>query len=103
MKRDWGETIAQVGLSAAASVVTAPLTGFGVLSWKRPNKTASYSLFKAELVLCRPCLEWAWRTRHGMELKDEAYRLHPWAELARGIGYDTYLSAYEIESLKPAR
>jgi ribosomal protein L40E len=102
MKREWGETIAHVGLSAV-SIVAAPVTGFGVFGWKSPKKTTSFKLFKAELVLCSSCLSWAWRTRHSTELKEDAYRLHPWAEKARSIGYDKYLSAEEVARLKPAR
>jgi hypothetical protein len=100
IKREWGETVARVGISAA-SIVAAPLTGFGIFSWKSPNKTTSYNLFKAELVLCRSCLSWAWKTRRGTEFKNEAYLCHPWAEPARQIGYDKYLSADEVSRLKP--
>jgi hypothetical protein len=102
VKREWGETLARAGLSAV-SIVTAPLTGFGMLSWQRPGKTTSYQLLPAELVLCRSCLSWAWKTRHGTELKDEAYRFHPWAEKARSIGYCEYLSSERIEALKPIK
>lgn len=102
MKRDWGETIASLGISAI-SIAAAPLTGFGIFGWKHPNRTTSFNLVKAELVLCRSCLSWAWKTRHGTKLRDDAYRLHPWAEKARPIGYDTYLSAEEVSRLKPAR
>lgn len=102
VKREWGETIARAGISAV-SIVAAPLTGFGMFSWKGPNKTTSFTLFKAELVLCRSCLSWAWNTRRRTELKDDAYRCHPWAEAARRIGYDKYLSVEEVARLKPIR
>jgi hypothetical protein len=102
VKREWGETLARAGLSAV-SIVAAPVTGFGVFSWKRPNKTTSYKLFPAELVLCRSCLSSSWKTRHSTELKQDTYCCHPWAELARRIGYDKYLSADELATCNPPR
>ena len=101
VKTEWGETVFRAGISAV-SIVAAPLTGFGMFSWKGPKKMTSFTLFKAELVLCRSCLPWA-RTGHGTKLKEEAYRFHPWAEKARRIGYNKYLSAEEVSCLKPAR
>jgi len=106
VKREWGETIARFGLSAV-SIATAPVTGFGVLSWKAPNKATSYKLLKAELVLCRSCLSWAWKAIPVVlarsELKADAYRCHPWAEKARRIGYDKFLSAEQVAKLTPVR
>ena len=102
VRREWGETAFRVGISAV-SIVAAPLTGFGMFSWKGPKKTTSFTLFKAELVLCRSCLQWAQMSRLGTDLKEEAYRSHPWAEKARRIGYDKYLSADEVSCLKTIR
>lgn len=102
VKREWGETLTRAGLSAV-SLVTAPLTGFGVLSWQRPGKTTSYQLLPAELVLCHSCLSWGRKTRHGTELRDEAYRCHPWAERAKRIGYTAYLSNEKLRTLKPIK
>lgn len=100
VKREWSETIVRAGVSAL-SIATAPLTGFGAFSWKGPKKTTSFNLFKTELVLCSSCLSWAWKTRNGTELKIDAYRCHPWAGAAGRIGYNKYLSAEEVASLKP--
>lgn len=100
VKREWGETVARLGLSAV-SIVAAPVTGFGMFSWKGPNKTTSFKLINAELVLCRQCLTWAWRRTNSVELKDEAYRCHPWAEGAGRFGYDKFLSSEEVSKLKP--
>jgi hypothetical protein len=50
IKREWGETIARAGISAA-SIIAASFTGFGVFSWKGPRKTTSYSLLKAVPIL----------------------------------------------------
>jgi ribosomal protein S14 len=102
VKREWTETLARVGISAV-SIVAAPITGFGVFSWKGPNKTTSYRLIHAELVLCRSCLSWGWKSRNGMELKDDAYRYHPWAVEARRLGYEKYLSSEELKTLKPIK
>ena len=102
VKREWGETIALAGLSVV-SIVAAPVTGFAGFSWKHPNKTTSFNLLKAKLVLCRPCLSWARKTEHGTGLKDDAYRCHPWATMAHRIGYTKYFSAEEVARLKPAR
>ena len=102
VKREWGETLTRAGLSAV-SIVTAPLTGFGVLSWKRPGKSTSYQLLPAELVLCRSCVSWGWKTRRGTELSDEAYQCHPWAKSAERIGYTEYLSSEKLKTLKPVK
>jgi len=102
VKREWGETVARLGLSAV-SIVAAPVTGFGMFSWKGPNKVTSFRLISAELVLCRPCLQGAIIVSDSMKLKDDAYRCHPWAEGARPIGYDRFLSAEELSKLKPIR
>jgi ribosomal protein L40E len=99
VQREWGETIARTALSVI-SLATAPLTGFSAFSWKVPNKTTSFNLFKAKLVLCRTCLSWAWRS-NGRDLKKDAYICHPWSEKALRIGYDKYLSAEEILRLIP--
>src|ERR1035437_7371107 len=84
VKRDWSETVARTGVSVV-SIAAAPLTGFWGFSWKNPSKTTSLQLLKVELVLCPECLSWAWKTKNGMKLKEEAYRSHPWAEKARTI------------------
>lgn len=102
VKREWGETVARLGLSAV-SIVAAPVTGFGMFSWKRPNRTTSFKVINAELVLCRSCIKLAWRKTSSTELKDDAYRCHPWAEGAGRIGYDKFLSAEELSELKPIR
>jgi len=99
VNRAWGETAAHVGLSTL-SIVAAPVTGFGVFSWKRPNKTTSFRLFPAELVLCRSCLSLA---STGSGPSDDAYRFHPWAKKARHIGYDKYLSPEELAKLTPKK
>jgi len=101
VKREWGETVARLGISAV-SIATAPITGFAGFSWKGPDKTTSYRLLKTELVLCRSCLDSAWKSRRSPKLKDDAYRCHPWAGAASRIGYDRYLSSEEIARLKPS-
>ncbi len=102
VKRDWSETVARAGISVV-SIAAAPLIGFGGFSWKNPSKTTSLQLIKVELVLCHKCLSWAWTTRFGTKLKEEAYRFHPWAKEARTIGYDKYLSSEELKTLKPIK
>jgi hypothetical protein len=102
VKRDWSETVARAGISVV-SIAAAPLIGFGGLSWRNPSKTTSFRLLRAQLVLCHECLLWAWKTGHGTELKEQAYWCHPWAEMARAIGYDKYLSSEELKSLKPIK
>lgn len=100
VKREWGETVGRLGLSAV-SIVAAPVMGFGMFSWKGPNKSTSFKLINAELVLCRPCLLWAWKPLKIRELKDDAYRCHPWAEGAKQFGYVKFLSAEKLSMLKP--
>ena len=53
VKREWGETVGRLGSlgMSAVSIATAPLTGFAGLSWKSPNKTTTYQLLKADLIL----------------------------------------------------
>lgn len=102
IKRNWGETAALAGISAL-SIATAPLTGFIALKWKNPDKTVSFNLIRATLVLCLPCLSGAWKTKHKTSLKEEALCLHPWVRAARGLGYDKFLSAEEIARLRPVR
>lgn len=99
VKRDWSETLTHVGLSAALSAATLPLIGIGGIRWKNPSKTTSFRLLEAQLVLCRECLSWARLERNYM--RAEAYRCHPWAEKARAIGYDRYLSVDDLRNLKP--
>jgi hypothetical protein len=100
VKREWGETIAHASMSAV-SIVAAPVTGVGLLSWKSPKKTTQFTLVKAELILCLQCMSRAWKDRSGGRLTDDAYRCHPWAEAARRVGYDKYLSAEEVARMQP--
>jgi len=102
VKRHWGETLFHVGLSTVG-IAAGALTGFGGISWKSPDKTVSYRLLKAELVLCRQCLSQTVPVRHPKDFKDEVYRFHPWAEKARLIGYSKYLSKDELQTLRPAK
>ena len=105
VKRDFSDTIVGVGLSAV-SIAFLPLTGHGMLRWKGPDKTTSFKLIKAELVLCPSCFAWA---RQGtpllgrVKIRTEAYRCHPWAEKAGEMGYDRFLSAEELTKLKPVQ
>jgi hypothetical protein len=99
VKCDWRETASRAAVSAA-SIALAPVVGFGVLTWKKPGKSVSYNVLKVELVLCRSCL---WEIESfwgGITLKDSEYRCHPWAEQARRLGYDAYLSADDLAKLK---
>jgi ribosomal protein S14 len=100
VERDWSETVSRAAVSAV-SITLAPVIGFGVVSWKRPDKTISYSVLRAELVLCRDCFSEAAKFWSGTKLKDTYYRHHPWAEKARGIGYGKYLSADDLAKLTP--
>lgn len=99
VKRDWTETVSRAAVSAL-SIALAPVTGFAAFSWKGPDKTVSYSVLRAELVLCADCLGEA-RGRSGGKPSQEHYTLHPWSEKARRLGYATYLSAEDMAKLTP--
>lgn len=100
IRREWGETIFRAGLSAL-SIAAAPFIGFGGITWKSPDKTVSYKLLKAELVLCRPCLSQTTPARDPKDFRDEVYQYHPWAKKARLIGYNKYLSKDKLQKLRP--
>jgi hypothetical protein len=99
-KRDWTETVARAGVSAV-SIALAPVIGFVGVSWKRPDKTVTYRVLNAELVLCEQCLYFAEHLRGKQKIRDSYYNCHPWSAKARALGYDNFLSAEELAKLKP--
>jgi ribosomal protein S14 len=72
VERDWSETVSRAAVSAV-SIALAPVIGFGAVSWKRPDKTISYSVLGAELVLCRDCFSEAGKFWSGTKLKHTYY------------------------------
>ena len=101
VKRDWSETLVRLGASAV-SVALASLIGGAMVSWKSPDKRTTYSIVRATLVLCRPCLSQEWNSAVGMPLKSETYRYHRWTNALRSIGYDQLLSVDELARLRPS-
>jgi hypothetical protein len=97
-KTDWGGTIGVLAASAI-SVAIAPVTGGAVIGWKRPGKSTSYSVVKAEIILCFRCANEAEDARGNLRLREADYRCHPWADLARSAGYDTFLSTADLASM----
>jgi hypothetical protein len=104
VKRDWSGTVGYAAASAI-SIALAPALGGGALVWQSPGKRTSYRVLRAELVLCGNCLD---RTitflgLGDIKLRASEYRCHPWAEKARKIGFDKYLSTDELAKLTPIR
>jgi hypothetical protein len=97
-KADWSGTIGVLAASAI-SVAIAPVTGGAVIGWKRPGKSTSYNVVKAELILCFRCANEAEDSRGNLCLREADYRCHPWADLARSAGYDTFLSTADLASM----
>ena len=101
VRRDWSETLVRLGISAV-SIAAAPVTGFAGVSWKTPGKKTTFEIIKAELVLCRDqCLPLCQKTSDGTEVRENIYRLHPWAPGARELGYETILTEAQLLELTP--
>lgn len=100
VQRDWSETIGR-GTVSAITIALAPVTGFAGFSWKRPDKTVSYKLIKAHLVVCEVCLRQSENFWSGNpKLTDRHYKCHPWAAAMERLGFVTFLSADELTKLK---
>lgn len=86
---DWSEA----GVSAAVSAIALPLVGVG--RFAGPGVTTQRQYLRMNLVVCASCLRKR-RRLFGVVFRKKDYRMHPWFENAKELGFTKVLDGYEL-------